>query len=337
MDSLNVIIANLNSAIIGNSNILAIKTLNGEFSKEDIINELNSLFYNKVIIDITAIKNYYDYNYLFDFLSFFPKEKIILFLSNNELSNSKEFISKLVESGYYNFTKNIEGVNYLINNPNTLKDVEKYLIPNTFQSPVFNQTSEVINTNTNTETVKNDKQTIIGIQNLTEHAGATTLMYMLIKQLSYNYNVQGIEMMEQDHIYFRLDNITTSTSLDDLKMKLKLMKDKEIIIVDLNDVNGEEVCDKILYLVEPGIIKLNKLIKSKINLNEIMAKGKIILNRSAIKDEELSNFEYETRLKVFYNLINFNDRKERIQTIDKLINKLGFGDKKSSKLFGIFN
>ena len=36
-------------------------------------------------------------------------------------------------------------------------------------------------------------------------------------------------------------------------------------------------------------------------------------------------FESQTGIKVFYNLINFDDRKERLLSVDKLLIKLGFG------------
>jgi hypothetical protein len=319
--------------------INAIKTLNGEFTKEDLESELLNLYFSKVIIDITAIKNYADYNYLFNFLNYFDKSKVIILLNDSQLVNSREYLSKLVSEGFYNFTRNAQGINYLIEHPNELKDVEKYLIPNTFANPLFesNATSEIQNETSNNSNnrgnSKNPNQKVIGIQNLTSHAGSTTLMYMLVKQLKINYKVQGIEMNTQDYIYFREPNIIPSTSLEDLKMKIKTYTDKEVIIIDLNAIDGSSVCDEILYLVEPGIVKLNKLMKSNQDLNAIMKKGKIILNRSSIKDEEISNFEYETKLKVFFNLGNFNDRKERIQIIDNLLVKLGF-KKQGKGLFG---
>ena len=49
-----------------------------------------------------------------------------------------------------------------------------------------------------------------------------------------------------------------------------------------------------------------------------------MLNRSALKDEEINYFEKETDLKVYYNLNNFDDKKDRLLSIDKLLIKLGF-------------
>jgi len=344
--SVNLLIENLNSNLLNSIDVNIIKTLNGEFTKSDLERELVNLYFNKVIIDITAIKGYVDYSFLFDFLSYFDKNKVIILLNDSELVNSNNYLSKLVKEGYYNFTRNAAGINYLIENPNELKDVEKYIVPDTFQNPLF--ANAVINNNgfveqnNNTDSdddifEKDSKQIIIGIQNLTSHAGSTTLMYMLVKQLRYNYNVQGIEMMSQDYIYFRDPDIMSITSLEDLKVRLKTFNTKEVVIVDLNDVDGTSVCDQILYLIEPGITKLSKLIKSNRDLYLLMKTGKIVLNRSTLKDEDIANFEYETKLKVFYNMPNFNERKDRIQIVDALLIKLGFKKQSTNRgMFGIF-
>ena len=69
---------------------------------------------------------------------------------------------------------------------------------------------------------------------------------------------------------------------------------------------------------------------------EKIAGGKIILNQSAIKDDELSNFEYETKFKVYYNMPAINDRAERLLVVDKLLLKLGFGKQGSTSFFGLF-
>ncbi len=341
--NINVLIKNQNSKILNELQIDVIKTLEGEFNKSDIENEFVNLFYNKVIIDITAIKNYYDFASLFDFLSFFDPNKVIILLNDSELVNSTNYLSKLVEQGYYNFTKNASSIGYLIDHPNSIEDVQKYIKMNSMNiSRVENDKNQDETPNsfglkslfgkksifpeektTYAQEKKEDGKIIIGIQNITEHAGATTLMYMLIKQLSYNYKVKGIEMNSQDNVYFRDDRFVTSTSLEDLKMKINLLKEEEVIVVDLNGLDAHGVCTEVLYLIEPGIIRLNKLFKSNSGVLERVKNGKVVLNRSGVKNEDINNLEYETKLKVFYNMPNFDERKERIQVIDELIGKLG--------------
>lgn len=325
---MNIAIENDNSRIIDSISTSFIKTLSGEYTKEELELELVNYTYNKVVIDITSIKNYYDISSTLYFLSCFEPQKVILLLNNSELINSNSYLSHLIEKGYYNFTKNAAGVSYLIDHPNSLNDVINYtksVINNNTSDESCGYTYENINNGEKTNYYnKNSNQKIIGIQGLTPKSGATTLMYMMVKQLNYNYHCKGIEMSKQDAIYFRDNNISMCTGIDDLKLKLKGYNDMDAVIIDLNGTDGSEFCDDTLYLIEPGIIGINKLIKSNSNVYEKTRNGKIILNRSAIKDEELTNFEYETKFKVFFNLSNFNERKERLKIIDILLIKLGF-------------
>ena len=77
---MNIIIKNRNR-VIDNAQIEVLKTLTGEFERKDLEEQLVNLTFNKVIIDITAIKNYYDPTSLFYFLSYFDVN-ILLYLSN---------------------------------------------------------------------------------------------------------------------------------------------------------------------------------------------------------------------------------------------------------------
>ncbi len=333
---MNLLIENENSALLNKIDANVIKTLNGEYTKDKLTSELGNLYYSKVIIDITAIKDYENFDALFDFLNYFEKDQIILLLDEK---TPKECVSKLVQEGYYDFTKNVGGINYLMEHPNTLKDVEKYILENQFQNILNKQEESVLEDNKKTDDSfqKNENQIIIGLENLTPHAGATTLMYLLTKGLSSKYQVQGIEMINQDHIYLRDVDISGCTSYEDLKQKIKSFQKKEVIIIDLNGINGDAICDMVLYLIEPGIVSLNKLLNSQKNLNRIFKEEKIILNRSSIDSKDIPSFEYETGIKVFYNLENLDDREERIKKINELLIKLGFNKiAQSGGLFSLF-
>ena len=352
--NINIIIKNQNSKVIDSVNINSIKTLTGEFTRETIELELGNLLYSKAVIDITAIKNFFDIKEVLRFISFFGPNKTVLLLNNSELVNSSSYLSLLVQNGYYNFTRNAAGINYLLSNPNTLNDVTKYINslnqsesieinktgPNTFGNQAY-QSNAYSNDDYNPGYVKEEesiktKARIIGIQNITEHAGATTLMYMMLKQLRINYKVKAFEMFKQDSIYLKDSDISFCTSVEDLNYKINTLKDTEIILIDLNGLSEKKLCHDILYLVNPGTISLNKALKKDINIREKITDGKIILNQSAIKDEELSNFEYETKFKVYYNMPVINDRAERLLVVDKLLLKLGFGKQGSTSFFGLF-
>ena len=54
---MNVIIANRQKDKLNNLNIEVIKRLDGEFDVNEIISSFKNIFYNKMILDITALKN----------------------------------------------------------------------------------------------------------------------------------------------------------------------------------------------------------------------------------------------------------------------------------------
>ncbi len=367
-----IAIKNLNGIIIDSANLDTIKTLDGEFTREMIESQLTNFIYSKAIIDITAIKNYFDIKEVLNFLSFFPASKVIILLNDSELVSSNNYLKYLVENGYYNFTRNAAGINYLLNHPNTLDNVKKYLSESSYTSQndinqsvstspnAFGNQSYIANANlsanfnndqykpaftnpnvfSNVDYIKEEEQIkikarIIGLQNVTEHAGATTLMHMMLKQLKANYKVIAFEMFKQDSIYFNDPDLSFCTSAEELKFKINALRNIDIVLIDLNDLPEKQFCTDILYLVNPGTISLNKALKKDNNLREKVKDGKVILNQSAIKDEELANFEYETKFKVFYNMPVINDRADRLLAVDKLLGKLGFS-KQEGGIFGIF-
>ena len=73
---MNLLISNENYKITDALNVEIIKTLKGELSPEGIQKEIINFYFNKVIIDITAIKNYYNINSVLDFLNLFKPEEI---------------------------------------------------------------------------------------------------------------------------------------------------------------------------------------------------------------------------------------------------------------------
>jgi len=341
---MNIVIKNQNYRILDSLNTEIIKTLTGEFDASELQNQLVNLYYNKAVIDITAIKNYYDINSVIAFLRVFDPTKVVLLLNDSEVINSGSFLGRLVENGIYNFTRNAAGITYLLDNPNSYENVTQYTksdyVNKNIHIPVREQ-EEDDNDDFPAAQIKEEKikaisgQKIIGLQNLTEHAGSTTLAYMMIKQLRLNYKVKGIEMNKQDFIYFRDPDLALCTSIDDFKLKLKEFKDIEVIIVDLNEFDTLDHCDEILYLVDPGIIKVNKLMKKDQNVVSRTKNGKVVLNRSAIKQEDIPDFEYETKFNVFFSVPNINDRKDRVQIIDAFLYNLGF-NKQNPGSVGLF-
>ena len=55
---MNVIVSNKKQNELANLEIDIIKSLNGEYSVSELVEMFKSFFYNKMILDVTAIKDY---------------------------------------------------------------------------------------------------------------------------------------------------------------------------------------------------------------------------------------------------------------------------------------
>lgn len=54
-----------------------------------------------------------------------------------------------------------------------------------------------------------------------------------------------------------------SVSKDDFLNKIKDNTNNSIILVDLNEYNDDSLCEDVIYLLEPSIIKMNRLVKNR--------------------------------------------------------------------------
>jgi len=126
---MNIILKNENNAILDDFKTDVIKTLTGEQSLEEVQDLLVNIYYNKIIIDITAIKDHKNVNNVINFLRAFDPLKIIIIFHPGELTAYNPVLGKLVENGYYNFAKNIEGIQNLMLKPSSFADVEQYTKP----------------------------------------------------------------------------------------------------------------------------------------------------------------------------------------------------------------
>ena len=341
---MNVIISNKNGDILNNLSIEVIKRLDGEYSIDEIVSTFQNFFFNKMIVDITAIKDYSNLGVLQKLCSSFDMNKVIILLDSTVAK--PDFISRIISLGIYNFTTNLEGIMYLYNNPNSYGDVSQYhhidsmivdeepeVKPNIFeftpeddnqgdddssgQSKFVNIKEDVKD-----EPVKGGRK-IIGIKSVTPGAGATTLTYLMKKHLEKKYKVLAIEVEKRDFIYFN-DNELISSANGVIGDLLTTNKDKNILLVDLNGSQAaENFCDEVLYLLEPSIIKINRLlsIKPKI-LNELKRK-KIILCPSMLSSKDVKDFEYESGLSVFYNMKPIDDHGDSAD-VKELLVKLGY-------------
>ena len=57
---MNVIVANKNQNLLNTLDVDIIKSMNGEFTVDEIIGTFSNFFFNRMFLDITAIKDYMD-------------------------------------------------------------------------------------------------------------------------------------------------------------------------------------------------------------------------------------------------------------------------------------
>lgn len=342
---MNVIIYNKRKDL-NNLTVDIIKSVEGEYTVEELIGMFTNFFFNKMILDITSIKDYTNYANLKKLFSNIDGGKVIVIL--DDITNNKEYISDLITLGVYNFTINYDEILELFNTPKNYNDVKNLQISKSTYD-INQEIDNELGINQEKEFTFKDfilpdeydgNKKIIGVVNLTSHAGATTLVVQMIKQLNIKYSAIGIEMNKQDFIYFNIPNIYSCTDKGDVLRKIKEHQDVDAVIVDLNDFDYKEFCTDVLYLIEPGMIKITKLLMKNSKIFHDISGEKIILNRTNMDEKQVMEFESETNTKIFSVVSNFRDNLDRVVSVDKLLVKLGYkklgNDFKKKGLFGKF-
>ena len=92
---MNVIVSNAKKEMLENLSIDIIKAVNGVFEVDELINMFKNFYYQRMILDITAIKNYSDIKTLQKLSISLDMEKIILVLDDSEESSSTGYIISL--------------------------------------------------------------------------------------------------------------------------------------------------------------------------------------------------------------------------------------------------
>ncbi len=355
---MNVIVSNKYTAMLSSlsTKIDLIKTIDGEFQVEDLIAQFENFFFNKMILDVTAIVGYQDIATIQKLSFGLDMSKIILLLDDSPVVNSPQYLSELVSMGIYNFTRNIDAIVYLVDNPNSYKDVAQFhmlggggaTLPGNDANVQNNQRGNnnpgrsFINQNMAMAAPSIGGTRVIGIKNLTEHAGATTFIYMLRKQLSEYYNVIGVELDKDDFIYFNDQDLKSVSSGELASIINNPVNNYDAILIDINNSSEEANCTEMIYLVEPSTIKLNKMVRKDRAILERIRGMKIVLNMSLLDPNDIRDFEAEAGCSVFHNVPPLDEKKDRHRSLDELLNKLGFDKNKpaaetnkSAKLFGI--
>ena len=308
---MDTVVANKYSSILSELNIEVSKKIEGEFEASEIISTFQNYFFNKMFLDITAIKNYKDLTNLQKLSMGINMDKVILLLDREDpISDSSFFLSKLVGMGIYNFTKDKNNLMYLYTNPNLYRDVA-YL-----QNVSLNEEDNQVSISGS-----NDKR-VLGIKNVTDSAGSTSLIYMLKNILKDHYNVMALELDKRDFIYFN-DNNMISIKESDLDTTIKRYN-ADVFLVDLNKSKRESSCSEVLYLVEPSTLKLNKLMTINPRILMELRDKKVVLNKSLLSESDIADFEVESGIKVYFNIPPLNDKRDDNRELSKLLGMLGY-------------
>lgn len=330
---MNVIVANKYQTMLQDLNIDVIKRIEGQYEVEDLISQFENFFFQRMILDITAIKDYQDIRNLQKLSISLDMDKVILLLDDSPESTSSDYLSKLISMGIYNFTKNVEGIMYLYEHPNSYRDVAHIHQLDTTTAP------EVLERFVPSHGVR-----IIGVKNVTKQSGATTLVYMMKKQLEKNYNVKAMEVDKRDFMFFP-DKELISTTSNEVGGLLAKYSSADIILLDVNEsAVAESLAHTVIYLLEPSIIKLNRLMMlNPKKIKELQGK-KVVLNQSLLSSKDVLDFEYESRLKVFYNMPPLDEREKEIMALNRFLVRLGFDrqqigeeEQKKRSILGLFN
>ena len=308
---MNVIVSNLNGNKFSNLDIDVIKSITGEFTVDEIIQSFSNFFFNRMFLDVTAIQNYFDVNNLKKLSVGLDVSKIILLLSNDSVVQSDSYISSLISIGIYNFANTEDELKYLYYNPNSYRDVAH-----------LQKINEVIPTNK--EVVSSGIQ-ILGFKNFTSHAGATSFIYMLKKQLSKDYYVVAIEINKKDFMFFN-DNDMVSCKADELKEMILKYQNANIILIDLNDLDqsiAHSICRDVLYLMEPSTLMINKTVMLDNQAFSKISKNKIVLNRSLLSDKDVKQLQFEADIHFFAVLPPMNDRVDNSKVLFPMLANLG--------------
>ena len=221
---MDTVISNKYSSVLNELDIEVSKKLEGEYTVDEIISQFKNFFFNKMFLDITAIKDYKDLTNLQKLSMSIDMDKVILLLDKDDsISDSEQFLAKLVNMGIYNFTKDQNNLMYLYTNPNVYRDVA-------YLQKI--DTGENNNTTTDSSHSVSNKR-IIGIKNITDSAGATSLIYMLKKVLSSYYSVMALEVDKRDLTYFK-DKDTLTVKDDEINNIISKYNSIDIFLLDLN-------------------------------------------------------------------------------------------------------
>jgi hypothetical protein len=146
----------------------------------------------------------------------------------------------------------------------------------------------------------------------------------MFNELARNYNVAAIEVDKTDFAYLEDTSLISAIS-GTIMQEVANLNTCDVILIDVNNsVQAESVCNEIIYLIEPTTIKLNKLMMVTPQTIKKLKDKKVVLNQSLLGSKDVLDFEYESRLKIFYNMPPLDEREKNNKMMNDFLVKLGF-------------
>ncbi len=311
---MNVIVANLNASKFNNLDIDVIKSISGEFTADEIVQSFSNFFFNRMFLDITAVQNYSDVNTLKKISVGLDVSKVILLLTDDVVVNSDGYISNLISMGFYNFAHTEDELRYLYDNPNTYRDVAHL---QTINEPVKEPIVP--------KKIVSSDAIVIGFKNVTYHAGSTSLIYMLKKQLSQNYFTVAIEVNKKDFMFYNDKNMV-SCNESELSNCLLQFRNANVVLVDLNNCDishAHSLCKEVIYLMESSVIMINRMVMLDNKCFEKLYQQNVVLNKSLLNDQDVRRLQQESGLTFYYTLPPMDDRADNSSILYPFLEKLG--------------
>ncbi len=312
---MNVIVSNKNQNLLNSLDVDVIKSINGEFTVDDIIGTFSNFFFNRMFLDITAVKNYLDISNMQKLSMNLEMDKVIILVDNN-IMNNNSYLSKLISMGIYNFATNKDSLMYLYNHPNTYKDVAHIHQLGSSMSNDGEESSGGKGPKIKSEPMIRTAR-VIGFKNATSGAGATTLIYMLKKVMSQKDYTIALEVNKNDFGFFNEKDMYSVNEVN-LEAAINRFGTATTILVDLNNATGD-ICDDIIYLMEPSTIKLNKMMLVNKDIFDNLYGKKLVLNKSLLKEKDINDFEFESHAKVDFSIPPLNDKVDNTEILEKFI------------------
>lgn len=298
---MNIIVTNKYRDLIYNSNIEVLKESHGVFKVGQIVNSFNSIFYKKIIIDATAILGFPKEDVLKELIASFDSDKLILFLPPDN-PPPKKFLSFLVNIGLYNFTDNPNGLIELVRRSNTINNVQEFM-------HVEEEEKEA-----EEDLLYNDDaagRIIIGFKSVTDDSYITEIIYSIksILESKYKKDVVCVEVNKRNFTFYNSENMY-SISSDKYNEFVSNNQNCSVMLVDLDNFPNNKFND-IVYLVNPSLYCINKLLLQKRDAFIKLKGEKIVFVNSLLSSNDVIQFAKEANISVYYNLSPVNDRVDR--------------------------